>query len=129
MAKNSPGRCPKILSDLTAGEIQDAGVAGYDAETFLQSKGATADEIIKIQTYEKWIINYNIGFATYKLLLTDKANEAWKNGEKEILKEAIKTKLNWKQEEGGSGIKVTITGLDEHMKPKRNSGRKGVKKK
>ena len=123
---NIAGRMPDVLAKLTEIEIEEAGANGYDATTFLQSKGLTDPLMLqKAIKFQKWYDNYDKGYAQYKLKLSDALYKATiTNGDVQALKELARSILGIKPEEGDNKMKVTVIGADG-LKPKMKSGTRG----
>ena len=80
------GKAPKLLVNLKDEEIQEAGEKNYDPRQFLKAKGETDANIEKIIKYPKWIQNFAIGQARYKLKVQDKIMKMIDDGDTQIMK-------------------------------------------
>ena len=104
------GKSPKALDKLKPEEIQSAGEEGLDPRDFLRALGVADSMIDKIILYPKWIENYNIGYAKYKIQLQRYINQAMKDGDTQIVKELLRKKSEESENEGK--VVVTIRGKD-----------------
>ena len=105
------GKIPKILAALTPEEIQNAGSKGYDADTFLTSKGMVDDNLRRITlAFPKWKENYAIGYAKFLLGLQDKANDLVQDGDSTITKQVLMAKLSMKEKVTDDSVEVVVIG-------------------